>query len=152
MPALSEAPPISRGRPVAAIGQRHPFAGAVLDLRAEQIGLRPGDRADVASYTLIFEGVPHLWPIGTASIVGIAYIGVFGVGLAHFLFWSIVGRLSTATAAIGVLLVPVVGIAAATIILGERPTPTDIVGFTLIFLAAATVLLKPAIKTPVAPE
>ena len=102
--------------------------------------------------TLIFEGMPHLWPIGTASIVGIAYIGVFGVGLAHFLFWSIIGRLSTATAAIGVLLVPVVGITAATIILGERPTPTDIVGFALIFLAAATVLLKPAIKTPVAPE
>jgi len=59
---------------------------------------------------LIFEGVPHLWPIGTASLLSLVYIGVFGVGLAHFLWWSIVGRVSAVTASIGALLVPVVGV------------------------------------------
>lgn len=96
--------------------------------------------------TLVFEGAPRLWPIGTASIIALAYIGIFGVGLAHFLWWSIIGKLSPVTASIGALLVPVVGVTASTVILGERPTVADIVGFALIFSAAAGVLLRPAFK------
>jgi len=37
----------------------------------------------------------------------------------------------------------VIGITASTIMLGERPTLPDIVGFVLIFAAAACVLLQP---------
>ena len=96
--------------------------------------------------TLAFEGMPRLWPIGTAAIVALLYIGVFGVGLAHFLWWSIIGRLSPVTASIGALLVPVVGVTTAIVFLGERPTAPDIVGFTLIFTAAACVLLQPPVK------
>ena len=71
------------------------------------------------------------------------YIGVLGVGLAHFLWWVIVARLPTMTASLGSLLVPVLGVIASTVILGERPTAPDIVGFALIFSAAASVLLLP---------
>ena len=95
--------------------------------------------------TLTFEGVPRLWPLSTTALVAVLYIGVLGVGLAHFLFWSIVGRLSTVAAALGMLLVPVVGIISSTLLLGERPTVPDIVGFALIFMAAASVLLWPAV-------
>lgn len=95
---------------------------------------------------LIFEGVPRLWPISTASIIALVYIGIFGVGLAHFLWWSIVGKLSPVTASIGALLVPVVGVSTSIIFLGERPTAPDVVGFVLIFSAAACVLLRPAMK------
>lgn len=91
--------------------------------------------------TLIFEGVPHVWPISTASAVAIIYTGLLGVGLAHFLWWSIVGRLSPLTASIGALLAPVVGVTASIVILGERPTGADIVGFVLIFAAAACVMV-----------
>lgn len=100
----------------------------------------------LAAGTLVVEGVPHLWPIHMSSVLALLYIGVFGVGLAHFLFWSIVGKLSVVTAALATLLVPVVGVVSSTIVLGERPTLPDIVGFALIFLAAASVLLRPAIK------
>lgn len=100
--------------------------------------------------TLVFEGVPHLWPISTTSVIAIVYIGIIGVGLAHFLWWSIVGRLSPLTASIGVLLVPVVGVTTSIILLGERPTATDIVGFALIFIAAAGVLLHAGRRKPVA--
>ncbi len=96
--------------------------------------------------TLIFEGVPRLWPISTSSILALAYIGLFGVGLAHFLWWSIVGRLSPLTASIGALLVPVVGVSASIVLLGERPTLADGIGFVLIFAAAASVLLRPAVQ------
>lgn len=91
--------------------------------------------------TLLFEGLPRLWPISSTSAFAIVYIGLFGVGLAHFLWWTIVGRLSPLTASIGALLAPVVGVTASIVVLGERPTGADIVGFILIFAAAACVLV-----------
>lgn len=106
----------------------------------------------IALGTFIVDGYPHLWPIGHTPLLALIYIGVFGVGLAHFLWWSIVSKLPTITASIGSLLVPVVGVIGATVILGERPTGPDIVGFVLIFSAAACVLLQPNEKRPEMPE
>ncbi|MGB8639714.1 MAG: DMT family transporter, partial [Pseudolabrys sp.] len=62
-----------------------------------------------------FEGYPHLWPLQRDTILAILFVGLFGVGLAHFLWWSIVGRLPATTAALGSLLVPVIGIGATVI-------------------------------------
>ncbi len=101
---------------------------------------------------LAFEHYPRLWPLQTPSLLAVIYIGVFGTGLAHFLWWAIIGRLPTVTASIGVLLVPVVGITASTIILGERPTTSDIIGFVMIFAAAACVLLQPNVRHTEMPE
>lgn len=106
----------------------------------------------IAAGTFVFDGTPRLWPLQPQSMLGIVYIGVFGVGLAHFLWWAIIGRLPTITASIGALLVPVVGVTASTIFLGERPTVNDIVGFVLIFTAAACVLLQPNVKHTEMPE
>lgn len=100
----------------------------------------------IAVGTFAFEGGPHLLGLHASSMLAIAYIGIFGVGLAHYLWWAIVGRLPTVTASIGSLLVPVVGVIASTLVLHERPTLNDIVGFLLIFLAAACVLLAPDTK------
>ena len=47
------------------------------------------------------------------------------------------------TASIGTLLVPTVGVAASVVMNGERPTFLDTIGFFLIFVSAATVLLEP---------
>lgn len=102
----------------------------------------------IATGTVVVEGYPHLWPISLPSLWAVLYVGVFGVGLAHFLWWAIVGKLPTVTASIGALLVPVVGVIASTIILHERPTVPDIVGFVLIFAAAACVLLQPSARGP----
>jgi drug/metabolite transporter (DMT)-like permease len=101
---------------------------------------------------LIFEGYPRIWPLHAISIIAILFIGLFGTGLAHFLWWTIVGKLPTITASIGALLVPVIGVTASTILLGERPTTTDIIGFVLIFAAAACVLLQPNVKHTEMPE
>jgi drug/metabolite transporter (DMT)-like permease len=101
---------------------------------------------------LAFDGYPRLWPMHTESMLAILYIGLFGVGLAHFLWWAIIGRLPTVTASIGALLVPVVGVTASTLFLGERPIVPDIIGFALIFAAAACVLLQPNVKHTEMPE
>jgi drug/metabolite transporter (DMT)-like permease len=100
----------------------------------------------IAVGTFVFEGVPKFWHLHTSSLLALLYIGVCGTGLAHFLWWSIVGRLPMVTASIGALLVPVIGVIASTIVLHERPTVNDVVGFLLIFLAAACVLLAPAAR------
>jgi drug/metabolite transporter (DMT)-like permease len=101
---------------------------------------------------LIVDGAPHIWPITTKTVVSIAFIGLIGSGLAHFLWWSIVAKLPTSTASLGSLLVPVVGVTASALILGERPTVNDFVGFAMIFAAAACVLLQPGVKHTEMPE
>jgi drug/metabolite transporter (DMT)-like permease len=47
------------------------------------------------------------------------------------------------TATLGVLSVPVLGAIASMLILGERPTVTDFIGFALVLGAAACVVLTP---------
>ena len=74
-----------------------------------------------------------------------------GNGLAYGLWFEIVLRLPAATASLGVLSVPVIGILSSIAILGEVPTAADIVGFALIFAASTCVMLgpqPPAEKTP----
>jgi drug/metabolite transporter (DMT)-like permease len=106
----------------------------------------------IAAGTFLFEGYPHLWPIAAKPLLAVLYVGIFGVGLAHFLWWAIVGRLPAITASLGSLLVPVIGVTASGLVLGERPTAPDIVGFALIFAAAACVLLQPNVKHTEMPE
>ncbi|MGH6727017.1 MAG: DMT family transporter [Pseudolabrys sp.] len=106
----------------------------------------------IAAGTFVFEGAPVLWPLTGKTALAILYVGLFGIGLAHFLWWSIVGRLPTITASLGSLLVPVIGVTASTVLLGERPTAPDIIGFVLIFAAAACVLLQPNVKHAEMPE
>lgn len=106
----------------------------------------------VAAGSFAVEGYPHLWPLQRDTVLSILFVGLFGVGLAHFLWWTIVGRLPAVTASIGALLVPVIGVTASAIFLGERPTVPDIVGFVLIFAAAACVLLQPNVKHTEMPE
>jgi drug/metabolite transporter (DMT)-like permease len=98
----------------------------------------------VAVCVPIFEGTPRLWPLSPPAIGALVFSGVVGTGLAYFLWFSIVGRVSAATASLGSLCVPVVGVLSSIAILGERPTAADAVGFTLIFAAAACVLLQPS--------
>jgi drug/metabolite transporter (DMT)-like permease len=102
--------------------------------------------------SVMFEGYPHLWPLAHDTILAILFVGLFGVGLAHFLWWSIVGRLPATTAALGSLLVPVIGVGATALILGERLSIPDIVGFAMIFAAAACVLLQPNARHDEMPE
>ncbi|MGE5165473.1 MAG: DMT family transporter [Sphingobacteriales bacterium] len=99
-----------------------------------------------------FEGYPHLWPLRSETVLAILFVGLFGVGLAHFLWWSIVGRLPATTASLGSLLVPVIGVSATAIVLGERLTIPDIIGFAMIFAAAACVLLQPNVRHDEMPE
>jgi drug/metabolite transporter (DMT)-like permease len=98
----------------------------------------------IAACLPVFEGAPHLWPLQARTIAALVFSGMVGSGLAYFLWFDIVRRLPAMTASLGVLSVPAVGIVASVVMLGERPTLPDIVGFALILSASACVLLAPS--------
>jgi drug/metabolite transporter (DMT)-like permease len=97
----------------------------------------------VASGTVIL-GEPWLvWPLQTQTLVAWIYSGFVGVGLAYFMWFMVVERLPASTASLGALLIPIIGVGSSAVLLGERPTLNDTVGFALVFAAAACVLLQP---------
>jgi drug/metabolite transporter (DMT)-like permease len=106
----------------------------------------------ITAGSFLFEGYPHLWPLRAETMEAILFVGLIGVGLAHFLWWSIVWRLPAITASIGSLLVPVIGVSASAYVLDEHLTVPDIVGFVMIFAAAASVLLQPDVQHTEMPE
>ena len=101
-----------------------------------------------AIFYLIFEGLPKFEPLQWRTWAGLLYNGVLGTGIAYFIWFNIIGRLSTAMASLGSLINPVVGVIGAVIVLGDRPTVPDMIGFALIFSAAACVLIPQRQKPP----
>jgi drug/metabolite transporter (DMT)-like permease len=101
-----------------------------------------------AAAYLVFEGLPKYEPLQWRTWGGLLFNGILGTGIAYFIWFNIIGRLSTAMASLGSLINPVVGVIGAVILLGDRPTVTDMVGFALILGAAACVLIPQREKPP----
>lgn len=88
-------------------------------------------------------GTGHILPLTAGGWAGLLYNGVLGIALGYFLWFGVVARLPASTAAIGVLIVPVVGVVSAMLVVGDRPTGFDAAGFVLI-LAAVVVNMRSA--------
>ena len=99
----------------------------------------------------IFEGVPKFEALQWRTWEGLLFNGILGTGIAYFIWFNIIGRLSTAMASLGALINPIVGVIGAMIVLGDRPTVPDMIGFALIFSAAACVLIPQRQKPPPEP-
>jgi drug/metabolite transporter (DMT)-like permease len=97
---------------------------------------------------LVFEGLPRYEPLQWRTWGGLLFNGILGTGIAYFIWFNIIGRLSTAMASLGSLINPVVGVIGAVILLGDRPTVPDMIGFALILGAAACVLIPHREKPP----
>jgi drug/metabolite transporter (DMT)-like permease len=97
---------------------------------------------------LVFNGAPRIEPLQWRTWGGLLFNGILGTGIAYFIWFNIIGRLSTAMASLGSLINPVVGVIGAVIILGDRPTIPDWIGFALIFSAAACVMIPQRQKPP----
>ncbi len=90
---------------------------------------------------LAFDGRPHFGGAHVDGLLATAWTGIFSNGIAYALWFTIVRQLPAATASLGVLASPVIGVIGSFFILGEVPTTADMVGFALIFAASACVLL-----------
>jgi len=91
----------------------------------------------------IVDGRLELHGLYAGGAFATVWTGVVGNGIAYALWFPVVKRLPAVTASLGVLAVPVVGIVQSFLILGEVPTKPDMIGFALIFVASAGVLLTP---------
>lgn len=90
---------------------------------------------------LLFDGRPHFGGAHIDGLLATAWTGIFSNGIAYALWFTIIRRLPAVTASLGVLTSPVIGVIGSFFILGEVPTTTDMIGFALIFVASACVLL-----------
>jgi drug/metabolite transporter (DMT)-like permease len=102
----------------------------------------------VGGITLAYQGGISYRGASTIALSAMTFSGVLGSGIAYALWFTIVKRLPATTASLGVLSVPVVGVIMSMLLLGERLTAADVVGFTLIFAASACVLLSPQAPAP----
>jgi drug/metabolite transporter (DMT)-like permease len=98
----------------------------------------------IAACLLIFDGRLDLDRAHAPALLATAFSGIVGSGIAYAMWFAIVRRLSAATASLGALGIPVVGVLSTVLIVGERPTTTDLIGFGLIFAASACVLWAPS--------
>jgi drug/metabolite transporter (DMT)-like permease len=98
----------------------------------------------IAAFLIVADGRLNLDHAHARSLLATAYAGVIGSGIAYALWFEIMRSLPAGTASLGTLGIPVVGVISTVLIVGERPTATDITGFALIFAASACVLLAPS--------
>lgn len=92
---------------------------------------------------LMFEGGPHFAAADVNALMALVFTGVAGNAIAYALWFDIVRRVPAATASLGILGIPVIGVIATILIIGDRPTTADMVGFAFIFAASACVVLGP---------
>jgi drug/metabolite transporter (DMT)-like permease len=97
----------------------------------------------VVGVTLLYQGGVAYSGVHIKPLLAMVLSGMMGTGIAYGLWFAIVRRLPASTASLGVLSVPVVSVVMSMILLGERLTLTDVIGFALIFAASACVLLSP---------
>jgi drug/metabolite transporter (DMT)-like permease len=109
----------------------HPLAIAAWQLLAGAVA---------AAIGVLFAGIGPWTNVDATAVAALIYTTVGGTAIAYLLWFHIVQRLPAGTASLGTLLVPVVGVIASVVWLGERPTHADLVGFVLIFIAALVAL------------
>ncbi len=77
------------------------------------------------------------------ALLAVVFTGMVGNAIAYALWFDIVPRVPAVTAALGILGIPVIGVLSSILILGERPTAADLIGFAFILAASACALLTP---------
>jgi drug/metabolite transporter (DMT)-like permease len=104
----------------------------------------------IAACMMIFEGGPDFHAAHSRGVTATIVSGLLGTGTAYGLWFTIIRRLPATTASLGILGSPVIGVIASILVLGERPTAADYVGFALILAACAcTLLTRPSTVEPV---
>jgi drug/metabolite transporter (DMT)-like permease len=96
----------------------------------------------IALCVFTFEGSVHLWPVSGWALFGVLFTGTIGSGIAYLIWFEIIRVLPAMTASLGILSSPVIGVLTSMLILGERLTLSDTIGFALIFAASACVLVR----------
>jgi drug/metabolite transporter (DMT)-like permease len=90
------------------------------------------------------EPFPDLGALSNRAIIALVYLFLFPMSFCQWAYFKTVGLLPASIAAIGTLMVPVIGVFSSYLILGERVGIGDIVALLLVLSALVMVLLIPA--------
>ena len=90
----------------------------------------------IAASMLIFEGKLDLGAAHTDALLAVGFTGVFGNAVAYAMWFAIVRRVPALTATLRIVGIPVIGVVSTILILGERLTTADAIGFAFIFAAS----------------
>jgi drug/metabolite transporter (DMT)-like permease len=118
--------------------KRWPPQGDRVISTAWQLGL--GSVAGLLASLAIGEHVPGAWPARVWA--ALVYHVVIATAVAYVLWYRLLASASATAASLAVLAVPVVGVLGAMALVGDRPSPSDWLGFALVLAGAALVVLK----------
>ena len=90
----------------------------------------------IAACMLIFDGGLQLGGAHAGALFGVVFSGALGNAVAYAMWFALVRRVSALTATLGIVGIPVIGVLSTVVIIGERPTAADTVGFAFIFAAS----------------
>lgn len=119
--------------------KRWPVAGARITITAWQLLIGAG--CGVLAALLVGEAPPR-WPPSPRVAAAMAFHIVFATAMAYWLWFILAERVSATVSSLTTLAVPVVGVAGAMLLVGERPAGLDWIGFALVLGGAALTLLQ----------
>ena len=95
-----------------------------------------------------FPSEPLRWPVIAALFAHI----VAGTAMAYWLWFVMSERLSATVSSMTTLMVPVVGVLAAMLLVGDRPGALDWLGFAFVLGGAAMIVLRLDVRAQAAPR
>ncbi len=98
----------------------------------------------VTLIAVLTEPFPDLTALSGRAVIALAYLFLFPMSFCQWAYFKTVGLLPASIAAIGTLMVPVVGVFSSHLILGEHVGSGDIIALLLVLSALVLVLLVPA--------
>jgi len=93
------------------------------------------------------EPLPDLTTLSGSVVIALVYIFLFPMSFCQWAYFKTVGLLPASVAAIGTLMVPVIGVYSSYLILDEKVGIADLLALLLILSALVLVLLIPAWKS-----
>lgn len=100
-----------------------------------------GAACGVLGALLVGEARPP-WPPSAPVAAALFFHIVAGTALAYWLWFILAERVSATVSSLTTLAVPVVGVAGAMLLVGDRPSGSDWLGFVLVLAGAALTMLQ----------
>lgn len=100
----------------------------------------------VLGMALVLEPFPEVGDFSQEAVVALVYIYLFPMSFCQWAYFKTVRALPASIAAIGTLMVPVVGVYSSHLLLDETVGVNEIIALVLIVLSLALVLLIPALR------
>ncbi len=129
--------------------QRWPVAGERMVFTAWQ--LLVGAASGAIGALIAGEHFPSE-PLSLRVIAALFVHIVPGTAMAYWLWFIMSERVSATVSSMTTLMVPVVGVLAAMVLVGDRPSLTDWCGFILVLSGAALTVLGPQLQSPSPPS